>query len=169
MSRYTNDDIRKVRKMRETMSYNAIADELEIPFGSVVHLSRRPLYGEKVVDSLDEFLITSNEIANGSVLDVAYKCKDLSELPISELHASDIELLQALVKLFCIRLYKSDVCPIHEVGEILELTLADSEKYDYNGSDFQDAEERKSVKVVAPGWKHGKVEISPPRVVEVAG
>ena len=60
------------------------------------------------------------------------------------------------------------ISPIHKMGETLSLTFEDSGKYDYSGSDFEDSDEAKTVKVLSPGWKCRDEVFSMPKVIEVS-
>ena len=59
--------------------------------------------------------------------------------------------------------------PIMKPGEMRELTAAEAEFADYDGTPFREAGEKKQVQVISPGWvyKDKDVQISRPRLKEV--
>ncbi len=63
-------------------------------------------------------------------------------------------------------LKKCGITPMVDIGCELQINLAQSENYDYEGSEFKDGKEIKKVKVYAPGWTYRKDIISRPKVRE---
>lgn len=87
--------------------------------------------------------------------------QQVAELP------HQIELISALIPIFNQFLKTYGVEPKESVGEQITLTLKESDHYEYIGSDFKDADERKIVEVISSGWIcEGKLIIKP-RVKEV--
>ena len=79
----------------------------------------------------------------------------------------EIELISVLVPIFNQFLKTYGVEPQESVGEQIGLTLKESDHYEYIGSDFKNADERKTVEVLSSGWVcEGKLIIKP-RVREV--
>lgn len=78
----------------------------------------------------------------------------------------EIESIPACIRMFMRAIEALGVVPIKKPGAILNITLTESESYEYSGSDFVDSAERKVVQVVTPGWIYGDRIISLPRVVE---
>ena len=78
----------------------------------------------------------------------------------------EIESIPACIRMFIRAIEALGVVPIKKPGAILNITLTESESYEYSGSDFVDSAERKAVQVVTPGWIYGDRIISLPRVVE---
>ena len=87
--------------------------------------------------------------------------QQVAELP------HEIELISVLVPIFNQFLKTYGVEPQESVGEQISLTLKESDHYEYIGSDFKNADERKTVEVISSGWIcEGKLIIKP-RVKEV--
>lgn len=87
--------------------------------------------------------------------------QEVTELP------HEIELISVLVPIFNQFLKAYGVEPQESVGEQISLTLKESDHYEYIGSDFKNADERKTVEVISSGWIcEGKLIIKP-RVKEV--
>lgn len=79
----------------------------------------------------------------------------------------EIELIRALIPIFNQFLKTHGVEPQESVGEQITLTLKESDHYEYIGSDFKNADERKIVEVISSGWVcEGKLIIKP-RVREI--
>ena len=79
----------------------------------------------------------------------------------------EIELISALIPIFNQFLTTHGVEPQKSVGEQISLTLKESDRYEYIGSDFENADESKTVEVISSGWIcEGKLIIKP-RVKEV--
>ncbi len=59
--------------------------------------------------------------------------------------------------------------PIMHPGKTIEVDLADVEKCDYDGTPFSNREERKTVRVISPGWVYAEknLQIARPKVKEV--
>ena len=72
--------------------------------------------------------------------------QQVAELP------HQIELISALIPIFNQFLKTYGVEPKESVGEQITLTLKESDHYEYIGSDFKDADERKIVEVISSGW-----------------
>ena len=87
--------------------------------------------------------------------------QQVAELP------NEIELISALVPIFNQFLNTHGVEPQESVGEQINLTLKESDHYEYIGSDFKNTDETKTVEVISSGWIcEGKLIIKP-RVKEV--
>ncbi len=84
----------------------------------------------------------------------------------------EIESVPPCVRMFMRALRSLGAEPIRTPGETLEITLEESEDYDYSGSDFADdvaaSGERKRVQVLTPGWRYKGAVFSAPRVAERA-
>ena len=71
----------------------------------------------------------------------------------------------------CVRMFMKTmremfgISEVHKIGEVITITLEQSEQYDYTGSDFNDGEVKK-VQVISPGWKRGDEIFSVPHVIE---
>ena len=80
----------------------------------------------------------------------------------------EINGLLILVKQLIHFVRDSHIEPILKIGAVQEVTAADIQYYSYEGSPFTSPEERKSVKVISPGWifMDKQVQISRPRVKE---
>ncbi len=71
-----------------------------------------------------------------------------------------------IIRMYHNFLKKYGITPMVDIGCELQINLAQSENYDYEGSEFKDGKEIKKVKVYAPGWTYGKDIISRPKVRE---
>ena len=78
----------------------------------------------------------------------------------------EIESIPACIRMFMRAMGSLGVAAIEKPGAVLNITLTESESYEYSGSDFVDSAERKVVQVVTPGWIYGDRIVSLPRVVE---
>ena len=99
-----------------------------------------------------------------------------SEQTLKQLSSAGYQIPPELASVpLCVRLFMQTmrnvftVSPLHTIGETLALTLEDSGSYDYTGSDFEDSDEAKTVRVISPGWKCGDEVFSRPKVIEVMG
>lgn len=59
------------------------------------------------------------------------------------------------------------ISQVYNIGDIINITLEQSENYDYSGSDFNNGEVKK-VQVISPGWKRNGEIFSVPHVIEYA-
>ena len=98
-----------------------------------------------------------------------------AEQTLKQLSSSGYKIPNELASVpLCVRMFMQTmrnvfmISPIHKMGETLSLTFEDSGKYDYSGSDFEDSDEAKTVKVLSPGWKCGDEVFSMPKVIEVS-
>ena len=78
----------------------------------------------------------------------------------------EIESIPACIRMFMRAMGSLGVAAIEKPGAVLNITLAESESYEYSGSDFVDSVEQKAVQVLSPGWIYGDRIVSLPRVVE---
>lgn len=98
-----------------------------------------------------------------------------AEQTLKQLSSSGYKIPSELASVpLCVRMFMRtmrdvfSVSPLHSLGEVLTITFEESiSSYDYNGSDFEDAQDRKTVKVLSPGWKCGDEIFSLPKVIEV--
>ena len=131
-------------------------------------------FDEQLADSkvkeLTDFFVRLNSEQYGCILDELLQIrkvvdrlrKEKSELPM------EINGLLILVKQLIHFVRDSHIEPILKIGAVQEVTAADIQYYSYEGSPFTSPEERKSVKVISPGWifMDKQVQISRPRVKE---
>lgn len=96
--------------------------------------------------------------------------KDGVEIP------QEIELIPIIVRLFNRFLKTQGIRPKAVVGETKEITLSESDEYEYIGSEWENAEEPKTVKVISAGWLYdgtlkgdtsASIVINKPKVQEV--
>lgn len=80
----------------------------------------------------------------------------------------DAESIPASVRMFMSFLSERGINQITEVGNTFRITLADSDGYSYQGSDFTGEDDEKSVEVIRPGWEYRGRVISKPLVREVS-
>ena len=105
------------------------------------------------------------QLLSGLFLRVEEQLKEMTQ-QVAEL-PNEIELISALVPIFNQFLNTHGVEPQESVGEQINLTLKESDHYEYIGSDFKNTDETKTVEVISSGWIcKGKLIIKP-RVKEV--
>lgn len=116
-----------------------------------------------------DVLAKMNSQEAGKLLDQFAK----SEQTLKQLASSGYEIPKELSSVsLCVRMFMRTMCnvfmisPVHVIGEKLTLTLEQAERYDYSGSDFDDADDVKTVEVISPGWRYGKEIFSLPKVME---
>ena len=141
---------------------NAMLQELQNEFDEQLADSK--------VKELTDFFVRLNSEQYGCILDELIQIrkgvdrlrKEKSELPM------EINGLLILVKQLIHFVRDSHIEPILKIGAVQEVTAADIQYYSYEGSPFTSPEERKSVKVILPGWifMDKQVQISRPRVKE---
>lgn len=93
---------------------------------------------------------------------------------VEELRRSDFELpieingLLILVKKLIQFVRDSHIEPIMKIGSIRQVTAADVEFFNYEGTPFQTPDEKKQVRVISPGWiyRDKELQISRPKVKE---
>ena len=184
-------------KRQQGMTYKAISAETGIPYGSTVQLANRAdpydikeptsadlpevqgLYSSisttqtqmKVLldsisnihdickrDTICDLVKEMTSIKHGLVLDNIYKAT------VTEV---DMEFLDAIPQLL-MRMFNSiEIEPVLRVGDLMKITLAESLRYEYQGSDFDGETDTKLVKVQTTGWSYRGDLVSPARVTEV--
>jgi molecular chaperone GrpE (heat shock protein) len=109
-----------------------------------------------------------NSSEYGNVLDnVAHTAKQIKDLKANGWEPSaETENSIMTIRMYHNFLKKYGITPMLEIDSELQINLAQSENYDYEGSEFKDGKEIKKVKVYAPGWTFGKDIISSPKVQE---
>ncbi len=112
------------------------------------------LNSEKYGCLLDQLLVTQKNVDQLR--------KNNFELPL------EINGLLILVKKLIQFVRDSHIEPIMKVNSVREVVAADVEYCSYEGSPFQSPEEKKTVRVVSPGWiyKDKEIQISRPKVKE---
>ena len=126
------------------------------------------LQNESSKFALIDVLAKMNSKSSRKMLDQFAK----SEKTLKELSASGFEIPPEIASVsLCVRLFMNTmrslgVSPVHEAGDLIELSLDEAENYDYNGSDFKSDDEKKLVQVIDSGWKCGDIIFSRPNVVE---
>ena len=115
------------------------------------------------------FFQEMNSVKHSYFLDyfsrVKKQLKEMTQQGVELPH--EIELISVLVPIFNQFLNTHGVQPQESVGQQISLTLKESDRYEYIGSDFKNADERKTVEVISSGWMcEGKLIIRP-RVREV--
>lgn len=78
----------------------------------------------------------------------------------------DLNDLLYVINLFDEFLQSQKVFPIHNAGEIIDLSFENAINYDYQGSDYISNQDVKKVKVKAPGWRIDNIVICKPTVIE---
>ena len=122
------------------------------------------------VKELTDFFTKLNSEKYGSILDellvvrkgVDELRKKNYELPI------EINGLLIMVKKMIQFVRDSHIEPIMKINSLKEVTVADIEFCNYEGTPFESADDCKIVKVVSPGWiyKDKEIQISRPKIKE---
>lgn len=124
------------------------------------------------------FFQEMNSGKHSNLLDQFLKAEDLVkrlkrdgvEIP------QEIELIPITVRLFNRFLKTQGIRPKAVVGETKEITLSESDEYEYIGSEWEDAEGTKTVRVISAGWLYdgtlkgdesASIVINKPKVQEV--
>lgn len=119
---------------------------------------------------LTDFFTRLNSEKYGCILDELLVVRK----GVEELRKGDFELpieingLLILVKKLIQFVRDSHIEPIMKTGSIRQVTAADVEFCNYEGTPFQTPEEKKQVRVISPGWiyRDKELQISRPKVKE---
>ncbi len=122
------------------------------------------------ISEMTDFFARLNSEKYGFILDELL----LSRRGIAELRKQNYELpleingLIIMVKKLIQFVKDNHIDPIMKVDALEEVTAADIEFCNYEGSPFSSPEEKKIVRVISPGWiyKDKEIQISRPRVKE---
>ena len=119
--------------------------------------------------AMNDVLALMNSPASGMLIDQFAKC----EQTLKTLAEKGVHLPEEYSSLsLCVRIFMRTmrnvfgVTPVLELGKTLKINLDQSLRYIYTGSEFENAEERKKVKVTSPGWIRKGEIFSPPQVME---
>lgn len=127
------------------------------------------LQGELTEEALTKFLARMNSQEAGMLLDQFAQSEADLKKKISEGYKipSEVRSVQLCVRVFMRAM--RDVFGVSQVlkaGTKINITLEESEKYNYIGSDFTSYDEVHTVEVVSPGWQRGGEIFSQPKVIE---
>jgi len=120
-------------------------------------------------NAIISFFQEMNSVKHSSLLDQLLKVEKLLE----RLHQQEteipeeLELLPAIVDMFSQFLEMQGIEPKYDLGSKREITLSESEQYEYFGSQFENKDERKTIEVISSGWTYNGELIIKPRVKEV--
>jgi len=79
----------------------------------------------------------------------------------------EIELIPSLIQMFTRFVKMQGIRPKAVVGQRKQITLNESDEYEYIGSEWEDPDEHKTVEVQSAGWVYADTLISKPKVQEV--
>ena len=79
----------------------------------------------------------------------------------------EIALIPSLIRMFTRFVKIQGLRPKAVVGDQKEITLSESDEYEYTGSSWEDPDERKTVEIQSAGWIYDNTLISKPKVKEV--
>lgn len=155
--------LRRVDQLEHTHERtNTMLQDLQDEFQEQLEVSK--------VKELADFFAKLNSEKYGCILDellvvrkgVDELRKNNYELPI------EINGLLIMVKKLVQFVRDSHIEPIMKINSIREVTASDVEFCNYEGTPFNTPEEKKTVKVVSPGWicKDKELQISRPKVRE---
>ncbi|MDE0089472.1 MAG: hypothetical protein OXU23_27405 [Candidatus Poribacteria bacterium] len=120
-------------------------------------------------NAVTSFFREMNSVRHSSLLDQFLKVEKL----IERLHQleteipEELELLPTLVDMFSQFLEMQGIAAKYDVGSRREITLNESDQYEYFGSQFENEDERKTVEVLSSGWTYEGELIIKPRVREI--
>ena len=124
---------------------------------------------EAMDDAFVSFFQEMNSIRFGNLLDTFA----MTERMIKELKKENYEipekiaLIPGIVRMFARFLKTKNVVPIKEIGEKQDINLADSEQYEYAGSDFENDVQKKDIVFKSTGWSYKDHLISAPKAEEI--
>ena len=120
-------------------------------------------------NAVTSFFQEMNSVRHSSLLDQFLKVEKLLErLQQQETEIpEELELLPTLVDMFSQFLEMQEIEPKYDVGSKREITLNESDQYEYFGAQFESENERKTVEVLSSGWTYEGELIIKPRVREV--
>ena len=100
------------------------------------------------------FFQEMNSGKHSNLLDQFLKAEELAKgLRKSEIEVpQEFELIPITIRMFTRFLKTQSVRPQAAVGSKMEITLSESDAYDYIGSDWEDPGETKTVEVISAGW-----------------
>lgn len=100
------------------------------------------------------FFHEMNSGKHSNLLDQFLKAEELAKgLGKSEIEfPREFELIPITIRMFTRFLKTQGVRPQAAVGSKIEITLSESDAYDYIGSDWEDPGETKTVEVISAGW-----------------
>ena len=153
---HENDDLRAAAEIAQHQ-LEALQEELE------------QIQAEAKQEAVITFFQEMNSGKHSNLLDQFLK----AELLVKQLKQrgteipQEIELIPILIRMFTRFVKMQGIRPKAIVGEHKEITLNESDEYEYIGSDWEDPDERKTVKVQSAGWVYADTLISKPKVTEI--
>ena len=153
---HENDDLRAAAEIAQHQ-LEALQEEIE-------HI-RDEAKQETVITFFQEM----NSGQHSNLLDQFLKAESLvrelkqqgTEIP------QEIALIPSLIRMFTRFVKTQGIRPKAVVGNQKEITLSESDEYEYTGSSWEDPDERKMVEIQSAGWIYGNTLISKPKVKEV--
>ena len=153
---HENDDLRAAAEIAQHQ-LEALQEEIE-------HI-RDEAKQETVITFFQEM----NSGQHSNLLDQFLKAESLvrelkqqgTEIP------QEIALIPSLIRMFTRFVKTQGIRPKAVVGDQKEITLRESDEYEYTGASWEDPDERKMVEIQSAGWIYGNTLISKPKVKEV--
>ncbi len=155
--------LRRVEQLENTLERtNTMLQDLQDEFAEQLEASK--------VKELADFFAKLNSEKYGCILDELLVVRK----GVDELRKSNYELpieingLLIMVKKLIQFVRDSHIEPVMKINSIREVTASDVEFCNYEGTPFTTPDEKKTVKVVSPGWvyKDKELQISRPKVKE---
>ena len=153
---HENDDLRAAAEIAQHQ-LEALQEELE-------HIRE-----EAKQEAAITFFQEMNSGKHSNLLDQFLK----AELLVKQLRhegteiPQEIELIPSLVRMFTRFVKMQGIRPKAVVGQRKQITLNESDEYEYIGSEWEDPDEHKTVEVQSAGWVYADTLISKPKVQEV--
>lgn len=153
---HENDDLRTAAEIAQHQ-LEALQEELEHIREEAKHEAAITFFQEmnsgKHSNLLDQFLKAE--------LLVKQLRQEGTEIP------QEIELIPSLIRMFTRFVKMQGIRPKAMVGQRKQITLNESDEYEYIGSEWEDPDEHKTVEVQSAGWVYADTLISKPKVQEV--
>ncbi len=155
--------VRKIAQLENSLERtNTMLQDLQDEFEEQLEASK--------VKELADFFARLNSEKYGCILDELLMVRK----GVDALRKSDYELpieingLFIMIKKMIQFVRDSHIEPIMKINSLQEVTASDVEFCNYEGSPFTDPDEKKTVKVVSPGWvyKDKELQIARPKVKE---
>ena len=153
---HENDDLRAAAEIAQHQ-LEALQEELE------------QIREEAKQEAALTFFQEMNSAKHSNLLDQFLK----TELLVKQLRQQgteipqEIELIPSLIRMFTRFVKMQGIRPKAVVGERKQITLNESDEYEYIGSEWEDPDEHKTVEVQSAGWLYADTLISKPKVQEV--
>lgn len=155
--------VRRISQLEKSLERtNIMLQDLQEEFEEQLEESR--------IREMTEFFMKLNSEKYGCILDELLQMRKGAEELKKNQHELPLEINGMLIVLKKLIQFIKDshIEPIMKINSIRQVIAADIEFCSYEGTPFSSKEERKTVKVISPGWiyKDKEIQISRPKVKE---